>query len=106
MAQTILLVDDDDDVRKLCGRLLRGRGYEVIEAASGEDAQEVVAHRGGHVDLLISDVTMTGISGPQLGAQLVTEMPDLQLIYMSGYPDADVNGRATFLAKPFSPARM
>jgi two-component system, cell cycle sensor histidine kinase and response regulator CckA len=109
MAATILIVDDDDLVRTLLGRVLRGSGYTVLEAGCGEDAESMCRQRT--VDLVVSDVCMTGKTGPQLGVSLRQLAPRLPLLFISGYPEAhpQVRGVAegnAFLSKPFTPERL
>ena len=108
MSETILLVEDDDAVRRLLGRVLRGRGYQVLEASSGEDAQSLFAAHEGTVHLLIADIIMSGLSGPELAKRLLAQARDLRLLYMSGYPEKQVLAQcsavpAAFMHKPFTP---
>lgn len=108
MSETILLVEDDEAVRRLLGRVLRARGYEVLEASSGEDAQSVFSAHEGRVHLLIADIIMSGVSGPELASRLLAEARDLRLLYMSGYPEKQVLAEgsdvpAGFMHKPFTP---
>jgi CheY-like chemotaxis protein len=107
--ETILLVEDEAAVRDLTRRCLEQRGYSVLQAASAEDALEVLAKHSGRLDLLLTDVVMPGASGPELANRLTAERPDLHVLFVSGYPDdspasAGVleNGTA-FLQKPFTP---
>jgi two-component system cell cycle sensor histidine kinase/response regulator CckA len=109
MPATILLVEDDDIVRRLLGRVLRAGGYTVLEAGSGEMAESLCRERT--VDLVVSDVCMTGKTGPQLGIALKQSAPRLPLLYISGYPEthpqlgAPSSGDA-FLSKPFTSERL
>jgi len=111
VTETILLVEDDESVRRLVGRVLRARGYEVLEASSGEDAQDVFASRCGHVHLLISDIIMGGLTGPQLAERLRAVASGLPLLYMSGYPEKQALAEGSpepsaFIQKPFTPHHL
>jgi CheY-like chemotaxis protein len=104
--ETILLVDDEADVRSVVRQVLHQRGYTVLSAASGAQAMQIVeTHTGGRLDLLVTDVLMPGMSGPQLFEQLVTRYPGLKVLYISGYADEELGRNpgagAAFLAKPF-----
>jgi signal transduction histidine kinase/CheY-like chemotaxis protein len=104
---TILVVDDEDLVRRFIGDALRASGYEVIEAAAAEEAERLVASRSEPVHLVVADVNLGGVTGPQLGARLRRGTPDLRLLYISGHEDTDHIGRAphtSFLQKPFAAA--
>jgi signal transduction histidine kinase len=98
---TVLLVDDDDDVRRMVERLLRRAGYTVITAISGIDA---LAHARGHtgaIDLLLTDIVMPGMTGQDLIRELAAERPGIEVVFMSGYhPGMPIDPRR-FVAKPF-----
>ncbi|MFT3972540.1 MAG: ATP-binding protein [Amaricoccus sp.] len=104
----VLLVEDEDPVRSFAARALRLRGYTVVEAASGEEALEILNDRGLHVDLMLSDVIMPGLDGPGWVREALKARPDTKVIFMSGYAeDAFVGGDggvpgAAFLPKPFT----
>jgi two-component system cell cycle sensor histidine kinase/response regulator CckA len=104
---TILLVEDEAMVRAVGERALTRKGYEVLTAAHGEEALEILERRPEGVDLLISDVVMPTMDGPTLVGLARQKFPDLKIIFMSGYAEEqlrksiDVPGVA-FLAKPFS----
>ncbi len=104
--ETLLVVEDEASVRELAVRLLRASGYEVIEAAGGEEALEALDE--GPVDLLLTDVVMAGMSGRELAERLTASRPELPVLFMSGYTDDIVvrhgvarDGRS-FLPKPFT----
>jgi PAS domain S-box-containing protein len=97
----VLLVEDDALVRSMAGRGLEEAGYTVIQAADGRTALELVRQHAGQVDILITDLGMPGMDGYQLGRILHDERPDLPILYMSGYGDADTV--QPLLRKPFSP---
>ena len=102
---TLLVVDDDDQVRPVTSGFLRDLGYTVIEAASAE-AAEVLAHAAGGVDLVITDVVMPGADGPALAARLRADWPGLPILFVTGHADrARLEGEAV-LAKPFSSAEL
>ena len=107
-SETILLVEDEGPVRELTRRCLEQRGYAVIPAASAEEALDLLAGHGGSLDLLLTDVVMPGASGPDLARRLTRERPDLQVLFVSGYPDASPDSArllepgVPFLQKPFT----
>ena len=110
--ETILVVEDEEMVRRLAVLGLRAHGYGVIEAPDGAEALRTIAETDRGIDLVISDVVMPGISGPELGAQLAKHHPEVRLILVSGHaeslvvPDQLANGRFTFLQKPFTPEQL
>ena len=111
-AGTILLVEDEEAVRKLARRVLEGSGYKVLEARDGKAALNAVAAHPGPLDLVLTDVVMPGMSGQELSARLVAQQPGLNVLYVSGYTDDAIlqHGRllpnTAFLQKPFSPATL
>ena len=104
----VLLVEDEDPVRSFAARALRLRGYTVVEAASGEEALELLGDDGLHVDIMVSDVIMPGLDGPAWVREARKTRPDTKVIFMSGYAeDAFAGGEpgiagASFLPKPFT----
>jgi two-component system cell cycle sensor histidine kinase/response regulator CckA len=102
---TVLLVEDDAAVRSLTRQLLVARGYTVLEADNGVRALQLAADHRGAIDLLLTDVIMPELGGPQLFARLGVLHPGLKVVYMSGFADVETGG-AAFLAKPFSGARL
>ncbi|HMF92353.1 MAG TPA: PAS domain S-box protein [Candidatus Angelobacter sp.] len=102
---TILLVEDEPSLRALVAEYLREHGYQVHEAGNAQRALEVA--QDAHPDLLLTDIVMPGISGPQLAATLSEEYPRLRVIFMSGYAehaslrDAVLQEGTLFLQKPF-----
>ncbi len=105
---TILLVEDDEIVRGLTRKTLEEHGYSVVEADDGQSALEWIEAHPGQIDLLLTDVVMRRMSGPQLVERLQTEQPNLKVIYMSGYTgeliaERDLLKRGiALLEKPFS----
>jgi two-component system cell cycle sensor histidine kinase/response regulator CckA len=84
-SETVLLVEDEAGVRDLARRMLEHAGYCVLDAASGQDAELIFAQHRGAIDLLVTDVVMPGMSGPNLFLRLAIEQPALKVVYISGY---------------------
>lgn len=105
---TILLVEDEIPVRMFSARTLANKGYDVIEAGSGEEALTIMDNRGEDIDLIVTDVIMPGINGPTLIAQIKKTRPNIKVIFMSGYAKEafsnsyEIDGDFYFLAKPFT----
>jgi len=105
---TVLLVEDEDPVRKFGARALRNKGYKVIEAESGEAALEVIRNAAEKIDLLITDVVMPRLDGPGLAREVREIRSDIKVIFMSGYAEdafrqrLDSDSDIDFLSKPFS----
>jgi PAS domain S-box-containing protein len=110
--ETILLAEDDDQIRVLVADLLRRFGYTVIAAASTLEALERSRAHSGPIHLLLTDVIMPGETGWQLANRLAGDHPGLRTLFMSGYTDqaiADQNilvGEVDYLQKPFTPAQL
>ncbi|WP_419797450.1 MAG: PAS domain-containing protein [Terasakiella sp.] len=104
---TILLVEDEDPVRLFGARALSAKGYDVIEASSGDIAWDIFKSQANKIDLIITDVVMPGMKGPDLVELVRTSQPDMKVIFMSGYaedviPDGIENDPTIhFLPKPF-----
>jgi two-component system cell cycle sensor histidine kinase/response regulator CckA len=102
----ILFVEDEDAVRGIAAKLLRARGYEVIEACDGEEALELAEQHAGEIDLLISDVIMPGLDGPTMLKKARKFLGDAPVMFISGYAEAEfsdlLEGETgiTFLPKP------
>lgn len=108
--QTVLVVEDDPAVASIAARALREGGFRVLLAHDGPAAM-ALADRTDDLDLLLTDIVMPGMSGPQLSDRLLQDRPELPVIFMSGYPaDALISrvGRmpVDLLSKPFSPADL
>ena len=107
-SETVLVVEDDSAVRRYAARVLEGFGYTVLEAASGADAIGLASGHDGPVNLLLTDVAMPSMQGPEVARRLRALVPGIAVVFMSGFssgPD-DEGGPfvgATRLAKPFSP---
>ncbi len=108
---TILLVEDEDDVRAVLRNSLRRDGYTILEASGGAEALEISKH-AGRIDLLLTDVVMPGMSGRDLADRLAGSRPGMKILYVSGYNEDTVlqkgviEGQMEFLQKPFSPSTL
>jgi CheY-like chemotaxis protein len=107
--ETILLVEDQPELRYLLLRLLKMQGYAVMAAANPEEAVAITRDFKGAIHLMVTDVVMPGMNGPQLADQIVGSRPDLKVLFMSGYTDDAVVRHGlvaeerSFLQKPFTP---
>jgi PAS domain S-box-containing protein len=107
--ETILLVEDEPDVRELTQMVLSECGYRVIEALTPEDAERLAGNNGAEIHLLLTDVVMPGMSGRELAKRLTGRYPNLRVLYMSGYTynviaqDGTLEEGISFLQKPFTP---
>jgi len=108
--ETVLIVDDEDEVRRLLVDVLRLGAYEVLEARDGEHALEVLARHPGSLDLLVTDTVMPRMSGPDLADRLRVSDPNLKVLFMSGYAESErlrtLGKHERFIAKPFLPADL
>jgi CheY-like chemotaxis protein len=110
--ETILVVDDEAQVRNLARDILLGAGYRVIEAEDGEQALRLAEEHSGVIHVLLTDIMMPGINGKELADRLGAVRPDTKMIFMSGRA-AEVISEAgvlipvdAFLAKPFTVERL
>jgi len=107
--ETILVVEDEPRLRKLLRGLLAEKGYGVLEAARGDEAIRIVQAYPGNIDLVILDVVMPELSGPEVGRKIALMRPETRLLYMSGYLDEALvhhgvlSTGSAFLQKPFLP---
>jgi CheY-like chemotaxis protein len=109
--ETILLVEDDGQVRTAVSRMLAGAGYRVVEVSSGEEALDALAASAGGVRLVLTDVVLPGLSGPELVDRLARFWPELPAVCMSGYTDHVLRDQVLrsgvdFMQKPFGPAAL
>jgi two-component system, cell cycle sensor histidine kinase and response regulator CckA len=106
--ETILLVEDEESVRKLTKQLLQVEGYSVLEAANGSAALEAASRHAGTIDLLIVDVVMPGIQGPELAMQLKCQRHTLKVLFITGYAEANalLDDGIIVLEKPFTPEAL
>jgi CheY-like chemotaxis protein len=106
--RTILLVEDDEDVRDIAREVLERAGYRVLAAEDAEAAQRVEDAHDGSIDLLLTDVVMPGLGGPALAELLLARRPDMKVLYTTGYIDDDVAHHGVLqpgvavLEKPFT----
>ena len=106
--ETVLVVEDEMPVRKLACRMLAAQGYAILAAASGDEALGVVEQHEGAIDCLVTDVVMPGMSGLDLAERMRARMPDLKVLFTSGYAADAIESRggrfpdATYLTKPYT----
>ena len=107
-SETILLVEDEPAVRNVAIRVLMNQGYLVLAASNGEEALALAERVGGAIDLVLTDVVMPDLAGPELVARLVERWPGMRALYMSGYAEGDKSRhrlrdpKTSLLQKPFS----
>jgi len=105
---TILAVDDDGMVLHLLDEVLRGAGYKVLTASGGRNAIQAYENLGAPIHLLLTDVIMPDLTGPVLAERLRKRQPDLQVLFISGFHDADLvqqfasDKGFSMLSKPFT----
>ncbi len=105
---TILLVEDEPDVREVTRAVLEHAGYRVLESVGPEDALRLGKENRGRIGLLLSDVVMPGMNGPELALQLQNLQPGLITVFMSGYAESGVlrkvmqSGKTIYIQKPFT----
>jgi len=110
--KTVLLVDDESAIALLFELELTRMGYYVLKAHSGAEANKISADFPTPIDVLVTDWHMPDVSGDELACELLVQRPDLKVILMSGYPEADAVAKAfpenqlVFLSKPLSPAKL
>lgn len=110
--ETILVVDDEAQVRALARDILLGAGYRVLEAEDGEQALRVAEEHQGAIHVLLTDIMMPGINGKQLADRMAALRPDTRMIFMSGRAAEVISDAGVlipvdaFLAKPFTVDRL
>ncbi|MGE3805353.1 MAG: PAS domain S-box protein [Gemmataceae bacterium] len=109
-SETVLVAEDDDNLRRFICELLEAQGFKVLAAADGQEALELSRQHAGNIDLLVSDVVMPALNGGKLAEQLEQQRPGLKTLFLSGYNDSVVVRQGLglghdrpFLAKPFQP---
>jgi len=106
--ETILLVEDETNLRRLARQYLEQQGYKILEAADGAAALQIADGYNGKIDLLLTDVVMPGMNGRELAVHITTQRPEIHVLYMSGYTENAVGQNGTLdaginlLQKPFS----
>ena len=107
-SETVMVVEDDENVRRLTARILGENGYQVIEADSGAQAVNLARHHDGPIHLLLTDVVMPGMSGKELADTIMEARPEVAVLFMSGYTDDVIAQHGVlkegmqFLPKPFT----
>ena len=107
-SETVLVVEDEESVRALASRILRERGYSVLEAADGMEAWRIAGEFAGEIHLVLTDVVMPGMSSRDLISQLEAVRPGIKALYVSGYTDVAIvhhgvlDSNVAFLQKPFT----
>jgi len=106
--ETIMVVDDEESLRTVIVDLLSQLGYRMLSAANGEDALRLAGEYSGQIHLLLSDVIMDGLPGPELAEKLLLSRPELKVVYMSGFadsslaPDGVLKPGTVLVQKPFT----
>jgi CheY-like chemotaxis protein len=100
-----LIADDEAALRQAIAEILRSSGYKVLEAESSTEALEMARQHRGPLEILLTDIVMPGLRGPELARRVAKVHPEVQIVYMSGYaeglPEAQLPENSTFLQKPF-----
>jgi len=110
--ETVLLVEDEDALRELMSHILMNCGYRVLKAPNGASAIEISVNYEKKIDLLLSDIIMPEMSGPEVVSRLKAHRPELKVVYVSGYADGRVSGQTIgndgthLLMKPFTPETL
>ena len=102
-SETILVVDDEAAVLSIASAFLARCGYDVLQANSGAEALEICGKRDSVIHLLLTDVTMPNMTGPQLAGRIQSLHPEMCVMFMSGYRDDQFIRQEWFLQKPFTP---
>jgi CheY-like chemotaxis protein len=108
-SETVLVVEDHDDVRQMIIASLEVSGYKVLEAANGRAAIELAGQHPGTIDLLLTDVIMPGMTGKEMADALSLMRPNMKVLFISGYSGEVIAKRGVldddvaYLPKPFSP---
>jgi CheY-like chemotaxis protein len=104
---TVLVVDDEEAVRRLACRMLTWTGYQALEARHGREALSTIEQHSGPIHLILTDIKMPGMNGRELGEQIELRWPGKPILYMSGFASEVFQGGllapgAPFIAKPFT----
>ena len=101
--KTILLVEDEETVRRVTGRLLTRLGYVVFTAADAHEAINLFNDGGSEIDLVLTDIIMPGLTGVEMAEVLREQRPGLKVLFMSGYASREFGGELSTLPEPFLP---
>jgi CheY-like chemotaxis protein len=111
--ETILLVEDEEEVRKLIAKILRKQGYKVLEASQGKEVFSLCEEQGGPIHLMVTDVVMPEMTGVELAKHIKQVYPEMKVLYMSGYSSdrvaidhGKVEKTIEFIQKPFTVDRL
>jgi two-component system, cell cycle sensor histidine kinase and response regulator CckA len=110
--ETILLVEDEEEVRPLIAKALRSYGYRVLEASNGAQALDLAESEEAMIDMLLSDVVMPGMNGRELSERLLSEWPTMKVLFTSGYPADTIirhgiaHATTAYLEKPYLPDEL
>jgi len=100
--ETILLVEDEDPVRRVVETMLKRHGYQVLASATPQDALAAAEQHRDAIHLLITDIMLPGMSGRKMAECLLARRPNMKVLYVSGFGDSKAPSDAQFLQKPFS----
>jgi CheY-like chemotaxis protein len=98
--ETILLVEDDNSLRRVVRAILEQAGYAVLDAGTGQDALALAGRHLGKIDVLLTDVVLPVFSGPELAERLKAARPGMRVLFMSGYPDDRIASHDMHLHEP------
>jgi signal transduction histidine kinase len=107
-SETVLIVEDDDDVREVAVQILKTQGYRVLETSNGSDAFRCGEQEAGPIHLMVTDVVMPGMNGPELAKRLIPLRPEMKVLYISGYTDNAIvhhgvlEKGVNYIQKPFT----
>jgi len=109
--ETILLVEDDESVRRLVHEVLESFGYRLLDAANGIEALLICEHSAEPIHLLVTDIVMPRMSGREVASRLAALRPEIKVLFMSGYTDEAIHhgmldADPTFIQKPFAPEAL
>lgn len=111
-SKTILLVEDEEPIRRLASTILKRTGYRVLEACDGAEAAKLWRAEGESIDLLFTDVIMPNLGGPELAQELVAARPDLKVVFTTGSNQLVIDKtmksieHKRFLQKPYTPSQL
>lgn len=106
--ETIMVVDDEESMRLIMADFLGQLGYQILSASNGQEALRVAEEYSGRIDLLLTDVKMEGLTGPELAEKLLKKRPEAKVVFISGFPegslapDGVLKPGTILVQKPFS----